>query len=282
MGLLKEEIIFLSKEECAEPFIRLNGVGNTNEAGKDVSGPSKIGPMVETLNKNAKKIKTAEDFFNIWVNEVLPEKIKGDPRYDDVFDYILSLVKKLKSLCDNDISEQELYRYFLFLSIHATMMGVEVENVLEEKINKSGRYIVKHSNAYEDSNLGIDLIFFDPNEFNPLFLLQIKPISFISNNKNTGTLSTRRDYFNEISRAEKEYGVPVYFAFYKDVERTYNPNNVVWVENTQTGKGRPSPNFFKLEELCFRRSGKIGPIFKEGSQYIWQFPTTKELIFNNN
>jgi hypothetical protein len=278
MGLLKEEIKFYAKDECAKPFIKLNKVGNTNEAGKYVSGPSKIGPMVETLNKNSKRIKTAEDFYNIWINEILTEKIKGDPRYNDVFDYILSFIKKFKEDCNADISDIDLYKYFLFLAIHATMMGVEVENVLEAKINKSGKFIVKHSNAYEDSNLGIDLIFFSPDDFKPLFLLQIKPISFVRNNQNDGVKSTRRDYFNEILRAEKEYGVPVYFAFYKEIEKTYNPNNVVWVENTQTGKNYPSPNFFKLSELCFRKSGKIGPIFEKEPQYIWQFPTTEELI----
>lgn len=283
MALLKEQLIFYPKEECAEPFIKLNGVGNTNEAGKFVSGPSKIGPMVETLNKNIKRIKNSKDFYYIWINEVLPNVIKGDPRYNDVFDYILSLMQKFKKDCDNEIDDLELYKYFLFLSIHATMMGVEVENALEEKTNKLGLYIVKHSNSYEDSNLGIDLIFFNPNDLKPMFLLQIKPISFISNNKNEGVRNTRRDYFYEIERAEKEYKVPVYFAFYKDVDKTYNPNNVEWVVNTRTGKKRPSLNFFKLEELCFRRSGKIGPIFdKDGPQYIWQFPTSKEMIFNNN
>lgn len=282
MALLKEQLIFYPKEECIEPFVKLNSVGNTNEAGRYVSGQSKIGPMVETLNKNLKRIKTPEDYYNIWITEVLPNVIKGDPRYCDVFDYIYSLMQKFKKDCDNDIDDLDLYKYFLFLSIHATMMGVEVENALEKKINELGKYIVKHSNAYEDSNLGIDLIFFDHDNSNPLFLLQIKPISFISSNKNEGVRNTRRDYFYEVKRAEKEYKIPVYFAFYKDIDKTYNPNNVVWVENTQTGKDRPSPNFFKLDELCFRKSGKIGPIFNTEPQYIWQFPTTKDLMFNIN
>lgn len=277
MGLLKEQVKFYTKEECTEPFVKLNSVGNTNEAGINISGPSKIGPMVDTLNKNIKRIKNSEDFYNIWINEVLPDKIKGDPRYSDVFDYIVYLIKVFKSKCDNDIHDIELYKYFLFLSIHATTMGVEVENILEEKINKSGKYIVKHSNSYEDANLGIDLIFFNPEDLSPSFLLQIKPISFISNNKNTGTLATRRNYFYEIDRAEKEYNVPVYFSFYKDVERTYNPNNVEWVVNSKTGEGRPSPNCFKLDELCFKKSGKIGPI-GDKPQYIWQYPTSKEFI----
>ncbi len=278
MNLLKEDLKFYAKEECAEIFVKLNGVGNTNEAGKSISGPSKIGPMVETLNKNIKRIKNPEDFYNIWINEILPEIIKGDPRYKDVFDYILDLIEKFKNICDNKISDIELYKYFLFLSIYATLMGVEVENVLANKINKSGKYIVKHSNSYEDSNLGIDLLFFDVNALKPIFLLQVKPISFISSNKNTGVLSTRRDYFYEIERAEKEYGIPVYFAFYKDVDRTYNPNNVEWVINTKTGKGRPSENFFKLEELCFKKSGKIGPI-GDKPQFIWEYPLSKELLF---
>ena len=277
MSLLKEEVKFYPIEECIEPFVKLNGIGNTNDAGRDISGPSKIGPMVETLNKNLKRIKNSEDFYTIWINEVLTDKIEGDPRFKDVFDYILYLIEKFKNTCDTDIPDIELYKYFLFLSIHATMMGVEVENILEEKINKLGKYIVKHSNSYEDSNLGIDLIFFNPDDLNPSFLLQIKPISFISNNKNTGTLITRKNYFNEIAKAEKEYNVPVYFAFYKDVDRTYNPNNVEWVINNKTSEGRPSCHCFKLEELCFRKSGKIGPIGSK-PQYIWEYPLSKEFI----
>ena len=157
-------------------------------------------------------------------------------------------------------------------------MGVDVENIFAIKINKSGRYIVVHSNSYEDSNLGIDLLFFDPKTKKLLFLIQVKPISFVSNNKTSGTLSTRRDYFYEIYRAEKEYNVPVYFVFYKDVNRNYDPNNVEWVINTKTSEGRPSPHCFKLDELCFRKSGKIGPIGGK-PHFIWEYPLSKELLF---
>ena len=278
MSLLIEDIKFYPKEECIEPFVRLNKVCNTNDAGKNISGPGKIGPMVETLINNKKRIKNSKDFYDIWVNEVLPNIIKGDPRYKNVPEYIKYLIDKFKNDCDNDIPEKDLYKYFLFLSIFATCMGVEVENIFADKINKEGKYVVVHSNSYEDANLGIDLLFFDQQTNNILFLIQLKPVSFISSNQNSGTLSTRRDYFYEIAKAEKEYNVPVYFIFYKDTSHTYDPNNVEWVINNKTSEGRPSCHCFKLEELCFRKSGKIGPI-GEKPQYIWEYPTSKELLF---
>lgn len=260
MELLLEDIKFLSKDECKEPFIRLNSVGNTNDAGRGVSNQGRIGPMMDTLFKYSDKIHNQEEFYNFWITNIIPDLIRNNPKYSKSEEYIFDLVKEFKNRCNTKgIDEHDLYKYFLFLAIHSTFFGKEVEDSFAEAANSSGKYIVIHSNAYEDANLGIDLIHLDPVTKKPLFLTQVKPDTFISNNTNTGVIPTRKNYFFEISKAEKQYGVPVYFIFYKKTSKNYDPKEIEWYVNYNAkDKNYPNIHCFTLKELCRPNGYMIG------------------------